>query len=106
MADSRRIVFAGTPDFARVVLAGLLSGPEPVVGVFTQPDRPAGRGRKLQSSPVKALAEAHGLAIFQPESGRDPEVPGFLRALQAVMLIVVAYGHILPEKRQIKKKKE
>ncbi|MGK9450058.1 methionyl-tRNA formyltransferase [Acidithiobacillus caldus] len=97
MADSRRIVFAGTPEFARVVLAGLLSGPEPVVGVFTQPDRPAGRGRKLQSSPVKALAEAHGLAIFQPESCRDPEVPGILGALQADLLIVVAYGQILPE---------
>ncbi|MGC8467558.1 MAG: methionyl-tRNA formyltransferase [Acidithiobacillus sp.] len=97
MADSRRIVFAGTPEFARVVLHALIAGPERVVGVFTQPDRPAGRGRRLQASPVKMLAEEHGLSVFQPESCREPQVIQTLRTLAPDLLVVVAYGQILPE---------
>jgi len=95
--DSRRVVFAGTPEFARVVLESLVTGPEEIVAVFTQPDRPAGRGRRLQPSPVKLLAQAQGLTVYQPESCRQPEVVEILRNLAADLLIVVAYGQILPE---------
>ena len=66
MSDSLRIIFAGTPDFAARHLDALLSSGHNVVGVFTQPDRPAGRGKKLMPSPVKVLAEEKGIAVFQP----------------------------------------
>jgi methionyl-tRNA formyltransferase len=97
MAEGRRIVFAGTPTFAAVVLAHLLQRGEELVGVLTQPDRPAGRGRKLQASPVKVLASEAGLPILQPESSRAPETLDWLRQLAPDLLIVVAFGQILPQ---------
>jgi methionyl-tRNA formyltransferase len=93
----QRIVFAGTPEFARLILAELLQGPEEVVGIFTQPDRPAGRGRALQVSPVKQEALAAGIPIFQPESCKTGETLDLLRSLAPDLLIVVAYGQILPQ---------
>ncbi|MHB1281724.1 MAG: methionyl-tRNA formyltransferase [Acidithiobacillus sp.] len=97
MTSKQRIVFAGTPEFARLILAELLQGPEEVVGVFTQPDRPAGRGRALQASPVKQEALVAGLPIFQPESCKTGEALDLLRSLTPDLLIVVAYGQILPQ---------
>ncbi len=97
MADTRRIVFAGTPDFARVVLERLLEGPEVVAGVITQPDRPAGRGRRLQTSPVKQLAESAQIPVLQPQSARNPQTLAWLRDLCPDLLVVVAYGQILPQ---------
>ena len=97
MTRKQRIVFAGTPEFARLILAELLQGPEEVVGVFTQPDRPAGRGRALQASPVKQEAVAAGIPVFQPESGKTGEALDLLRSLAPDLLIVVAYGQILPQ---------
>ena len=73
MSDSLRIIFAGTPDFAARHLDALLSSGHNVVGVFTQPDRPAGRGKKLMPSPVKVLAEEKGIPVFQPASLRPQE---------------------------------
>ena len=97
MTRKQRIVFAGTPEFARLILAELLQGPEEVVGVFTQPDRPAGRGRALQASPVKQEAVAAGIPVFQPESCKTSEALDLLRSLAPDLLIVVAYGQILPQ---------
>ncbi len=97
MAEDRRIVFAGTPEFAQIVLAQLLARQDHVVGVLTQPDRPAGRGRKLQASPVKTLAMQAGLPVLQPESSRSPETLDWLAQLAPDLLIVVAFGQILPQ---------
>ncbi len=92
-----RIVFAGTPDFAAIHLAALLDWPQgQVIAAYTQPDRPAGRGKKLSPSPVKALALAHGLPVYQPRSLRAPEAQAELAALAPDVLVVVAYGLILP----------
>ena len=92
-----RILFAGTPEFAVPCLAALIDAGHDVAAVYTQPDRPAGRGRKLQASPVKQLALAHGIAVQQPESlKRDPQALATLRALGADLLVVVAYGLLLP----------
>ena len=92
-----RLLFAGTPDFAVPCLAALLDAGHEVIGVYTQPDRPAGRGRKLQMSPVKALALDRGILVYQPESlKRDPEAVEQLRALGADLMVVVAYGLLLP----------
>jgi methionyl-tRNA formyltransferase len=90
-----RLVFMGTPDFSVPSLRALVKGGYNVVGVFTQPDRPAGRGKKLKSSPVKIVAEELGLAIFQPEKIKTPEGIQQLRALAPDRIIVVAYGQIL-----------
>jgi len=68
VSDSLRIIFAGTPDFAARHLDALISSEHQIVGVFTQPDRPAGRGKKLMPSPVKVLAEEHNIPVFQPAS--------------------------------------
>ncbi|MHB8116620.1 MAG: methionyl-tRNA formyltransferase [Acidithiobacillus ferrivorans] len=97
MTRKQRIVFAGTPEFARIILAELLRGPEEVVGILTQPDRPAGRGRALQTSPVKQEALAAGIPVFQPESCKTGEALDLLRSLAPDLLIVVAYGQILPQ---------
>ena len=97
MTRKQRIVFAGTPEFARLILAELLQGPEEVVGIFTQPDRPAGRGRALQASPVKQEALAAGIPVFQPESCKTGEALDLLRSLAPDLLIVVAYGQILSQ---------
>ena len=91
-----KIIFAGTPDFAATHLQALISQHE-VVAVYTQPDRPAGRGKKLNASPVKLLAEQNNLTIYQPQSLKDPEQQTILANLQANIMVVVAYGLILPQ---------
>jgi methionyl-tRNA formyltransferase len=97
VSTSLRIIFAGTPDFAARHLDALLSSGHQVVGVFTQPDRPAGRGKKLMPSPVKVLAEEHGLPVFQPASLRPQENQQLVTDLNADVMVVVAYGLILPK---------
>ena len=97
MSDSLRIIFAGTPDFAARHLDALLSSEHQVVGVFTQPDRPAGRGKKLMPSPVKVLAEEKSLPVFQPASLRAEENQQLVANLNADVMVVVAYGLILPK---------
>lgn len=92
-----RIVFAGTPDFAATALKALLANHYDVVGVYTQPDRPAGRGRKLMPSPVKQVALAADLPVFQPENFRAPEARQELAMLNPDVMIVAAYGLILPQ---------
>ena len=91
-----KIIFAGTPDFAATHLQALISQHE-VVAVYTQPDRPAGRGKKLNASPVKLLAEQNNLPIYQPQSLKNPESQAILANLQADIMVVVAYGLILPQ---------
>jgi len=97
VSHSLRIIFAGTPDFAARHLDALLSSGHQIVGVFTQPDRPAGRGKKLMPGPVKALAEEKGLPVFQPVSLRPEENQQLVADLQADVMVVVAYGLILPK---------
>ncbi|MEN0582099.1 methionyl-tRNA formyltransferase [Phytobacter palmae] len=97
MSDSLRIIFAGTPDFAARHLDALLSSDHEIVGVFTQPDRPAGRGKKLMPSPVKVLAEEKGIPVFQPVSLRPQGNQQLVADLQADVMVVVAYGLILPK---------
>lgn len=92
-----KLIFAGTPDFAARHLAALLSSDHEVVAVYTQPDKPAGRGQKLTASPVKALALAHDLPVYQPASLRNEEAQAELAALGADLMVVVAYGLILPK---------
>ncbi len=92
-----RIIFAGTPDFAAESLAAVLNTKHQVVAVYTQPDRPAGRGRKLRPSPVKALALEHDLPVYQPLSLKDAEQQQILAELNADLMIVVAYGLLLPQ---------
>ncbi|GBL60217.1 methionyl-tRNA formyltransferase [Pseudomonas citronellolis] len=92
-----RIVFAGTPEFAAEHLKALLDTPHEIVAVYTQPDRPAGRGQKLMPSPVKQLAAQHGLPVLQPPTLRNPEAQAELAALQPDLMVVVAYGLILPQ---------
>ncbi|KPP96790.1 methionyl-tRNA formyltransferase [Marinobacter sp. HL-58] len=92
-----RLVFAGTPDFAATALKALLSTRHQVVGVYSQPDRPAGRGRKLTPGPVKQVALEAGIPVFQPRSLKTPEAQGELRALDADVMVVAAYGLILPQ---------
>jgi methionyl-tRNA formyltransferase len=92
-----RVAFAGTPEFARAALAAILEAGFSVPLVLTQPDRPAGRGQKLQASPVKQLALAHGIAVHQPERLKDPATHEPLRAAAADILVVAAYGLILPQ---------
>ena len=93
-----RIVFAGTPEFSVPCLQACRDSGAQVVAVYTQPDRPAGRGRKLAPSPVKQAALAAGLAVEQPESLKPPEVQAALAAYAPDLLVVVAYGLILPRK--------
>ena len=90
-----RLVFAGTPEFAVPALRAAARKGE-VVAAFTQPDRPAGRGRQLQASPVKLEALARGIPVFQPENFKSAQAREQLRALAPDLLIVVAYGLILP----------
>jgi methionyl-tRNA formyltransferase len=92
-----KIVFMGTPEFARAHLSALLEMPEhTVAGVFTQPDRASGRGMKAVPSPVKALAEERGIPVFQPAKMRDGAALSQLRKLNPDLVVVVAYGRILP----------
>ncbi|WP_338883727.1 methionyl-tRNA formyltransferase [Xenorhabdus sp. TH1] len=97
MSDSLRIIFAGTPDFAARHLAALLNSQHQVVGVLAPPDKPAGRGKKLTPSPVKVLAEEHDIPVFQPKTLRTEESQQWVMAQQADIMIVVAYGLILPQ---------
>ncbi|EOE2718554.1 methionyl-tRNA formyltransferase [Klebsiella oxytoca] len=97
MSDSLRIIFAGTPDFAARHLDALLSSGHNVVGVFTQPDRPAGRGKKLMPSPVKVLAQEKGIPVFQPASLRPQDNQQLVSDLHADVMVVVAYGLLLPK---------
>ena len=93
-----RIVFMGTPDFAAASLETLLRREgDQVVGVFSQPDKPRGRGMALQPTPVKALALAHGVPVWQPTKLRDGTALDILRELKPDLMVVVAYGRILPE---------
>ena len=93
-----RIVFMGTPDIAATCLKKILSDGFEVVGVYTQPDRPKGRGMKMLPSPVKEVALAAGIPVFQPDSFREEETVEALRALKPDVCAVVAYGRILPQK--------
>lgn len=93
-----RIVFMGTPDIAATCLKRILADGFEVVGVYTQPDRPKGRGMKLAPSPVKEVALAANLPVFQPENFREEETVEALRALKPDICAVVAYGRILPQK--------
>ena len=92
-----RIVFMGTPDFAAASLQKLIDEGFDVVGVFTQPDKPRGRGMELSFSPVKELALRAGLPVYQPEKMRDGTALAILRELRPDILVVVAYGRILPD---------
>jgi len=91
-----KIVFAGTPEFAALHLQALVDSEHDVIAVYSQPDRPAGRGKKLQASAVKKLAVEHTIPVFQPQSLKTAEAELVLAELQADIMIVVAYGLILP----------
>ena len=93
-----RVVFMGTPDIAATCLKKILADGFDVVGVYTQPDRPKGRGMKMVCSPVKEVALAAGIPVFQPENFREEESVQQLRDLQPDICAVVAYGRILPQK--------
>jgi len=96
----KRIIYAGTPDFAVPALQLLIDNQSDiyeVVAVYTQPDRPAGRGRKLQPSPVKACALEHGIPVYQPLNFKDQEDRAELESLHADLMVVAAYGLLLPE---------
>ena len=97
MSHSKRIVFAGTPEFSVPPLRALLASPHQVVGVYTQPDRPAGRGRKLSLGPVKEVARDAGLDVYQPVNFKDPAAVAQLQSLAADLMVVVAYGLLLPK---------
>jgi len=92
-----KIVFAGTPDFAAYHLQALLDNQFDVAAVYTQPDRPAGRGKKLMASPVKQLAQQHDIAVYQPLNFKDQADIDALAALKPDLLVVVAYGLLLPQ---------
>ncbi|ABI37110.1 methionyl-tRNA formyltransferase [Shewanella sp. MR-4] len=91
------IIFAGTPDFAARHLQALINSHHNVIAVYTQPDRPAGRGKKLTASPVKELAVSHNIPVYQPGSLRKEPAQQELAALNADIMVVVAYGLILPK---------
>ena len=93
-----RVVFMGTPDFAVPSLEALVQAGHEVAGVFSQPDRPVGRHQnKLQPTPVKVCAQAHGIPVFQPEKLRDGTALARLRELDPELIVVAAYGRILPD---------
>ena len=92
-----RIVFAGTPEFALASLTALVDAGYSVVAVYTQPDRPAGRGRHVTASPVKRFAEEREIVVLQPETFRDEAAVAEFAALQPDVLVVAAYGLILPQ---------
>src|SRR5262245_13348971 len=91
------IVFMGTPETAAATLAQLIQGPDPVVGVVTQPDRPAGRGRQTTPSPVRKFAEKRSIPVIAPEKIRTAEFNHWLRQCSPEIIVVVAYGRILPK---------
>lgn len=97
MSKPLRVVFAGTPQFAAAHLESLLCAQHNVIAVYTQPDRPAGRGKQLKASPVKEIALAHDLSVYQPATLKTNEAADALSQLNADVLVVVAYGLILPK---------
>jgi len=97
MSNPLRILFAGTPEFAANHLQALIDSGHQIVGVLSQPDRPSGRGRKTQPTPVKSVAVAHGIPVWQPLSLRTEESQASLRDYQADVMVVVAYGLLLPK---------
>lgn len=97
MSDSIRIVYAGTPDFSVPALSALIQSDHEVVAVYTQPDRPAGRGREPRPSPVKLKAIEHNIPVFQPESLKTVEEQQRLSELKPDLMIVTAYGLLLPQ---------
>ena len=97
MSTPRRVIFAGTPEFAATHLDAVIAAGHDVCAVLTQPDRPAGRGKQLQPSAVKRRAQAAGITVLQPTSLRTAESHTLLRELNAEIMVVVAYGLILPQ---------
>lgn len=97
MSQGLRIIFAGTPEFAAEHLRVLLGSQHQVIAVYSQPDRPAGRGKKLSASPVKEVALANNVPVYQPFNFKTPEAIHELAALGADLMVVVAYGLILPK---------
>ena len=93
-----RIVFMGTPDIAATCLKKIIAEGHELVGVYTQPDRPKNRGMKLTFSPVKEVALAHEIPVFQPENFREDQDVEQLRSLAPDVVAVVAYGRILPQR--------
>ena len=96
-----RILFAGTPDFSATTLRALLASEHQVVGVLTQPDRPAGRGKKLTASPVKLLALDAGLPVLQPTNLKSADIQLVLADFRAAVMVVVAYGLIIPDRTRV-----
>lgn len=92
-----RLIFAGTPEFAAAALKALITAGHEIPLVLTQPDRPAGRGMKLKASPVKEVAQAHGLSVEQPENLKDAAARQPIAAAAADVMVVAAYGLILPQ---------
>lgn len=97
MTEPLRVIYAGTPEFAVPALQSLINSEHEIVAVYTQPDRPAGRGRKLQASPVKQVAVEAGIAVEQPENFRDEHSAQQLADYNADVMVVAAYGIILPQ---------
>lgn len=97
LTASLKVIFAGTPAFATSVLQALLNSPHQVIACYTQPDRPAGRGRKLTPSPVKELALRQDIPVYQPLNFKQADDVATLKALDADVMVVVAYGLILPQ---------
>ncbi len=95
--ENIRTVFMGTPEFALDTFQGLIDFGLNLVGVYTQPDRPKGRGKKLAAPPVKELAQKYEIPVFQPQKLREPAVVEELKRLQPELIVVVAYGQILPK---------
>ena len=96
MSSKLRIIYAGTPDFSVAALEALIASSHDVVAVYTQPDRPAGRGRGVQASPVKVAALQHDIPVYQPVSLKDEQAQETFKALNADLMIVTAYGLLLP----------
>lgn len=98
MKTAMNIIFAGTPEFSVAPLAALLNTEHTIVAVYTQPDRPAGRGRKLTASPVKQLAQERSIPVFQPKNFKEEADLSQLEGLDADLMVVVAYGLLLPQR--------
>ena len=98
MSEKLRVIFAGTPEFSVHPLKALLESEHEVIAVYTQPDRPAGRGRQLKPSPVKQVAVEAGIPVYQPKNFKQEADLQTLEAFQADVMVVVAYGLILPQR--------